>query len=61
MLKKGLGYEEGSSSNHSENKESDKLIKFQSSKQSEYEHTLQTKGNEDETSTRIENSDQKYQ
>ena len=29
--------------------------KFQRSKQSEYEHTLQRKGNEDETSTRIRN------
>ena len=56
-----LSYEEGSSSNHSENKKSYKLIKIQSNKQSKYEHNLQTKGNEDETSTRIKNLDQKYQ
>ena len=43
------------------NKESDKLIKFQSNKQLEYEHTLQTKGNEDKTSTKIKNSNQKYE
>ena len=34
LLKIGLDYEEGSSSNHLENKESDKLITFQRSKQS---------------------------
>ena len=53
LLKIGLGYEEGSSSDHSENKKSGKCIKIQSNKQSEYEHTLQTKENENETSIRI--------
>ena len=32
LLKLGLGYEEGSSSNHSKNKKSGQLIKLQSSK-----------------------------
>ena len=32
LLKIGLDYEEGSSRNHSKNKESDKLIKFQNNK-----------------------------
>ena len=35
MIKSGLGYEQGSSSSHSENKEITKVINFQSSKQSE--------------------------
>ena len=61
LLKIGLGYEEGSSSNHSKNKKSGKLIKIQNNKQSEYEHTLQTKENENETSIRIRDSDQKDQ
>ena len=61
LLKTGLDYEEGSSSSHSKNKKSYKLIEIQSNKQSEYEHTLQTKENENETSIRIGNSDQKDQ
>ena len=53
LLKIGIDYEEGSSSNHSKKKKLDKLIKIQSNKQLEYEHTLQTKENETETSIRI--------
>ena len=53
LFKICFGYEESSSSNHSENKKSGKWIKIQSSKQSEYEHTLQTKENETEASIRI--------
>ena len=59
LLKIGLHYEDGSSRNHSENKKSGKWIKIQSNKQSEYEHTLQTKENENEASIRI--GDQKDQ
>ena len=61
LLKTGLVYEEGSSRNHSKNKKSDELIKFQRRKQSKYKHTLPTKGNKDEIGTKIRNSDQKYQ
>ena len=61
LLKTCLGYEEGSSSNHSERKKSGKWIKIQSNKQSEYEHTLQTKENENEISIRIGDFDQKDQ
>ena len=61
LLKIGLVYEEGSSSNHSENKKLGKLFKIQSSKQSEYEHTSQAKENENETSIKIRNFDQKDQ
>ena len=59
LLKTCLDYEEGSSSSHSENKKSGKLIKIQSNKQSEYKHTLSTKENENETSIRIRDSNQK--
>ena len=54
LLKIGLNYEEGSSSNHSENKKSGKCIKIQSNKQWEYEYTLQTKENENQISIGIE-------
>jgi hypothetical protein len=50
LVKIGLGYESGSSSSQSENKESTKMIKFQISRQSDYDHTLQTKVNKDELS-----------
>ena len=53
LLKIGLGYEYDSSRNHSKNKKLGKWIKIQSNKQSKYEHTLQTKENENETSIRI--------
>ena len=48
LIKTTLGYETGSSSNQPENKESCKMINFQVMKQSNYDHTLQTKVNKDE-------------
>jgi hypothetical protein len=59
LIKTGLGYESGSSSSQSEKKESTKMIKFQVSRQSDYDHTLQTKVNKDELNSEQEQSQQK--